>query len=136
MLQNEYLVVKFCFDTAENEPSKVCPIEPHAAPVTYSREPPRYPPRMLKIGDFSASGAQTRNPENTLEKNLMQAIPASFEERSCNSAGGKRRGRGPAVRCVGGRCAPPPRERRTTRRAWNLASRRLLQPSPRPHGCP
>ena len=23
MLQNEYLVAKFCFDTAENEPSKV-----------------------------------------------------------------------------------------------------------------
>ena len=33
-LQNEYLVAKFCFDTAENEPSKVSlPVGENSLPV-------------------------------------------------------------------------------------------------------
>ena len=31
-LSNAYFLAKFRFDTAENEPSKVCPIEPSAGP--------------------------------------------------------------------------------------------------------
>ena len=30
-MQNAYFLAKFRFDTAENEPSKVCPIEPSRA---------------------------------------------------------------------------------------------------------
>ena len=32
MLQNEYLLAKFGFDTVENEPCKVCPLSAHGSP--------------------------------------------------------------------------------------------------------
>ena len=31
-LSNEYLLAKFCFDTAENEPCKVCPLSAYRSP--------------------------------------------------------------------------------------------------------
>ena len=55
-LSNAYLVAKFGFDTAENEPSKVCPIERCSSPVgtqlacTRARGPPN------RTGGFSTAG--------------------------------------------------------------------------------
>ena len=55
-LSNAHFLAKFCFDTSENEPSKVCPIERCSSPVgtqlacTRARGPPN------RTGGFSTAG--------------------------------------------------------------------------------
>ena len=76
---NEYLLAKFGFDTAENEPSKVCPIERQALP--------RSCPALRSVLGREAEG-----------------LASVDERRSLNSPVRPDFGRGPrdAQRCVTG----------------------------------
>ena len=55
-LSNEYLLAKFGFDTAENEPCKVCPLSAYRSPrlpPAWSHESAFYPTQA----SFDAGGA-------------------------------------------------------------------------------
>ena len=75
MLQNEYLVAKIGFDTAEKEPSKVCP--QHAAPGTRAvavYRTPTAPP--LRRGSVPAAPASPPFKMPTVISDLVHLKPS------------------------------------------------------------